>query len=297
MTDVQEFEVKPTHASDIQTLTPEAVERIRLPWDTRYSQRELHRISTTSPNLSVWNPQSGEYLIGGLWRHRPDIATIIDINGVESTIPLICRFSEQAFELGFSVALISEYAESRKAEFYAKAGFEPIEDIVIYELGGLRRPRINDVRLQFERIGYRDSEEKKKLIKLDNLAFPWLWRNSDAEFQNYMEAPGVSIWVSSDEQGEFLAYVGITALRSWGHLDRIAVRPDRQGEGLGKQALDFAIARLVQEGTRRIGLSTQANNTVSRKLYESSGFRRSSCQDYRLWGQWLKQRNVDTKDR
>ena len=121
-----------------------------------------------------------------------------------------------------------------------------------------------------------------------------MWWNSPEEFVEYAGSPGVAIDVARDPDGQIVAYVGTTRFRSWGHLDRIAVEPGLQGMGLGRAALDYAVMALGNAGTRRIGLSTQDNNTASRALYERYGFRRAPSHDYRIYGRWLQ--SADASD-
>ncbi len=79
----------------------------------------------------------------------------------------------------------------------------------------------------------------------------------------------------------------MTAYLGWGHIDRVAVIPDLQGQGLGTDAVRFALRRLATAGAKRIGLSTQRGNIASQKVYERLGFRRAIASDYRLYGKIL----------
>ncbi|MBX6343245.1 MAG: GNAT family N-acetyltransferase, partial [Thermomicrobiaceae bacterium] len=139
----------------------------------------------------------------------------------------------------------------------------------------------------FERVDIHDQGRFAELVALDHASFPWLWWNSVEEFENYFGSPGVEIYLGRDHAGAAVSYIGVTRFRNWGHLDRIAVAPERQGEGLGLQSLDFAVEVLARGGARRVGLSTQARNVRSRTLYERYGFQRSPSQDYCLYGRWL----------
>ena len=82
--------------------------------------------------------------------------------------------------------------------------------------------------------------------------------------------------------------VGFTTYAGWGHLDRIAVDPVCQGQGFGRQALQFVTSALVARGARSVALSTQLENVRSQRLYERFGFRRSRVNDYRLYGVQLR---------
>jgi ribosomal protein S18 acetylase RimI-like enzyme len=272
---------------EVRRLTVADVPRLRLPWDGRFSQADLARIAVMPPELNVWNSRTGEYLIGGFWRHREEIATVVDIAGSAGAHDLLQGFAELAAARGLTMAVASEQAERRKREFYLAAGFEQIEDIVIYELTRVRE-RAPELRgLRFERFDIVNERDFTDLLELDHRAFPWLWGYSAEEFVEYADSPGVAHDVGRDPDGRIVAYVGTTRFRSWGHLDRIAVDPTLQGMGLGRAALDYAVMALANAGARRIGLSTQGNNTSSRALYERYGFRRAPSHDYRIYGRRL----------
>lgn len=274
-------------AGDIRVLTHADVRSLRRPWDARINMREIEQVTTRYPGLSVWNARTGEYLLAGPWRHRTEIATILEVAGVASAPDLYRAFIEQAGEEGKRLALVSEYAEQRKQAFYAGVGMQLLEEIIVYELGSLRPPRHRPLDLRFQQVTTATPALLELALELDHHAFPWLWWNSLDEFNQYLGSQGVSIWLALAPDGSPIAYVGITLMRSWGHLDRIAVDPTLQGQGLGRKALDFAVATMVSKGARRAALSTQANNLISRALYESYGFRRTPTHDYRIYGRWL----------
>jgi ribosomal protein S18 acetylase RimI-like enzyme len=122
-----------------------------------------------------------------------------------------------------------------------------------------------------------------QLLALDNAAFPWLWRNSLEEFREYLFSPGVKALAMSDRD-EIVAYIGVTAFEGWGHIDRVAVQPERQSEGFGQAAVALGLDALRRGGARRVGLSTQRSNVRSQRLYERLGFQRTPELDYHLYG-------------
>ncbi len=271
---------------DIKVLEPTEVGRLRMSWDARHTMADLRSIAGNPANLALWNTRTGEYVVGGPWRHRSEILEIVDIAAVGGAVELVQAFAETAERRGIDLVLVPERTERRKEQFYGAVGFTPVEEIIIYELHHLRPPMHRPLSPSFSKVDIEDQDLKRALIELDHQAFPWLWWNSEAEFENYAAAPGVEIEIARDSRGEPLAYVGYTKLRTWGHLDRIAVSPGAQGRGLGRASLEYAVARMVAAGARRVGLSTQANNHVSRALYQSFGFHRNASHDYRLYGRW-----------
>ncbi len=264
----------------------EDVSHLRLNWIGGPTQRSIRAYLRKYPDLGFWDPSNGEYILGGPWRHRDEVVTVVESNGANSTRQLHEALIEQTRSRGARLFLISEFGESRRPEFYRNLQMEALEEIIVYE-----RPLPSTVNapadwLRFQRLNPKGDPTLEQLIDVDHQAFPWLWWNSCDEFLDYLDAPGVVIqsgWIDS----EIACYVGTTGLRGWGHLDRIAVAPKFQGKGVGRLALEHAMRTLIGSGAKRIALSTQSTNAVSRSLYESVHFQRSSRHDYRIYGRWL----------
>jgi ribosomal-protein-alanine N-acetyltransferase len=82
-----------------------------------------------------------------------------------------------------------------------------------------------------------------------------------ARLQNHAETPGEIIgynffWVATDEI----------------HILNIAVDPEYQGHGLGKQLLQFAIDFGQDLGAQCVILEVRASNTKAQQLYRCFGF-------------------------
>ncbi len=260
------------------------VDLLRLGWSSAFTARDLEVHLRAHPGLSWWVPANGEYLIGGPWRHRTEIAVIQELTGRIHTTALVDAFTRGCRERGLRLAVMLDQHEGRRESFYAQIGFDLLQNIVVYELPRLPRPIPPPATLRFTPV---TPETLDDLLAVDHAAFPWLWWNSAAEFASYAAHYGVEIFLGSEPDGTPVAYVGVTSYRGWGHLDRIAVIPDRQGAGYGLEALNFAVGRLAEQGARRVGLSTQADNIRSQHLYERYGFRRTTGSDYLIYGAWL----------
>jgi len=250
------------------------------------SGREVRAALRAHPGRSVWSPDSREFVLMSAWRHRDDISLVQSIAAVRDAEALLIGAVARCRAFGEALVLVIELDERRNPLFYARTGFAPLEDVVTYELGApVRLTEVAAVSFVPFRGG--DGSALAALVGLDHAAFPWLWRNTESEFEAYAETPGVETFLGF-EGDRPVAYVGVTSYGGWGHLDRIAVDPARQGEGLGRVALAFAVDALVRRGARRVGLSTQRDNVTSRRLYERFGFRRMHDHDYRLYGARLR---------
>jgi len=123
------------------------------------------------------------------------------------------------------------------------------------------------------------------LVHLEERTFPWLWWNTAAEFQEIATSPHRQVTLGW--YGKTL--VGYTILARHvdiGHLDRLGVDPNYQGQGFGAELLLAALQTMIDWGMRRFGLSTQADNARSQRLYAAFGFVRQPA-GYQIRGQWL----------
>lgn len=280
-TDGAELRVKP--------ITTDDAHRIRPGWTSRFDRPEIRNAVSQYPEISQWIPETGEYLIAGPWRHRDDISTVLELSAREGASDLLRSFASASADSGLELAMLSEHQEARNPRLYERAGFDLLEHIMIYELPVIPNLMPEQFKLSFREMLVLRDEDLNALLELDHEAFPWLWWNSEGEFLNYGRARGVKIYGGWDSSGRLVSYIGVTLFRSWGHLDRIAVRPELQGQGIGLESLEWALYGLARSGARRIGLSTQARNERSRMLYERYGFERSAKQDYFLYGVWLQE--------
>jgi ribosomal protein S18 acetylase RimI-like enzyme len=286
MTQIYGFGRPPTPPPEAPVVPLEApdVARLNLGWSSSYTPRELEEHVLAHPGLCWWSPALGEYLIGGPWRHRAEIAVIQELSARFYPEKLAEAFTAACRERGYALAVMLDQHETRRQGFYERIGFELLQEIIIYELPRLPRPIPEPATLRFERYAPAALDE---LVAVDHAAFPWIWRNSPEEFAAYMGLYGVEVYLGREPDGAAVTYFGITSYRGWGHLDRIAVLPDRQGRGYGLETLNAAVARLGEHGARRIGLSTQIDNPESQRLYERYGFRRTTGNDYTIYGAWL----------
>lgn len=271
------------HAPAIEPLRESDFDLLRLRDNPRVGELEVGELLRRWPNRSVWSRNDREFVLMAPWRHRTDISVVHALSAIRAAVPLVRDATERCRAMGDALMLMIEFDELRHPRFYEKAGLDLIEEVVTYELDRPKRQTEVDADLRFDPFDPDDEQSLDALVELDHLAFPWLWWNSRREFEMYAMTPGVEVYLG--RQGDrVVSYVGLTHFGGWGHLDRIAVNPAAQGRGLGAASLSFVIDRLVRRGARRIGLSTQRENTRSRQLYQRFGFRRAREHDYRLYG-------------
>lgn len=273
-----------TESPQILPLTLDDLDSLRLGWWSRFDPAEVESVLRVAPGISTWIPDTHEYALVGPWRHRTDIVHVIELVSMRHPGPLTAASISLASAAGKRLFLAVEMTERRRSSFYDRIGLEVLEEVLSYELIQPSRQCFQGDGI--ERIASNNAELLEVLTDIDDDSFPWLWRNSREEFRDYLGHAGVEIHVLREEGAE-IGYAGITAYHGWGHIDRVAVRADHQGRGLGRRLTQFAISRLAVLGASRIGLSTQRRNVRSQALYESMGFRRQIGSDYQIYGRPL----------
>jgi ribosomal protein S18 acetylase RimI-like enzyme len=245
---------------------------------------EVARTLQAYPGRSVWLPSTREFVLVAPWRHRDEIAGVMTMRAPRSAVRLVQAAIEQAQSHGAELFVAVETDERRQAAFYEAVGMTPLEEIITYELDRPSPSWAAVTPMTFRPVW--PGMNLDELLAIDHAAFPWLWRNSREEFEAYLTSPDVDVFLGYLED-EPVSYVGTTNFYGWGHLDRIAVTPAHQGQGVGYRSLAYAVAHLARLGARRVALSTQGMNQRSRRLYEQFGFRRQRSNDYFIYGRPL----------
>jgi ribosomal-protein-alanine N-acetyltransferase len=88
--------------------------------------------------------------------------------------------------------------------------------------------------------------------------------------------PGSRWYVVAVEVGpageEVVGYAGLAAAGDVGEIQTMAVRPDRQGTGIGGTLLDALLAEAGRRGCAEVFLEVRRDNAPARALYDRRGF-------------------------
>jgi ribosomal protein S18 acetylase RimI-like enzyme len=114
-------------------------------------------------------------------------------------------------------------------------------------------------------------DDLERVYEIDKVAFELIWRNSlsqlQAAFQEKFSATVVEV-------GGIVAAYQISTLNSrGGHLARLAVDPDYQGQGLATGLLDNLLDFFQDQGIVEVTVNTQESNQASLELYDKIGFK------------------------
>lgn len=71
---------------------------------------------------------------------------------------------------------------------------------------------------------------------------------------------------------EVVGYAGLAYAADVGDVQTMAVRPDRQGRGLGGLLIDALLAEAARRGCAEVFLEVRRDNAPARALYDRRGF-------------------------
>ena len=77
-----------------------------------------------------------------------------------------------------------------------------------------------------------------------------------------------------EEKGKILGYCGLLMVLDEGDITNVAVRRDRQREGIGNFLMESLIRLADQQGVTTIHLEVRVGNATAIRLYERMGFTR-----------------------
>jgi ribosomal protein S18 acetylase RimI-like enzyme len=170
---------------------------------------------------------------------------------------------------GYSGAVTAAMARADQLPFL-EAGFVPAErlHLLLHPLDELPDP-VLAAPAQIRRGRRRELDQ---LLAVDRAAFSGIWRLDRAGIEEALSAtPAVHLRVARDS-GETIGYAICGRAAHRGYVQRLAVHPHAQGQGLGGRLLLDGLRWLRRWGARDALVNTQEGNDRSLRLYQRMGF-------------------------
>jgi ribosomal protein S18 acetylase RimI-like enzyme len=214
-----------------------------------------------------------ERLRVGPWRGDPATAYVNPVPG--SPLPsadFVRRCLRTLGRQGYGRVVTGALSPSEQSAFRA-AGFQVTEHLHLLAHDLRSIPAVEPPDGLLRRSARRDREP---VLALDALAFDPFWRLDDAGLDEAIAAtPHTRFRVAAGEGGVGVAGYAITGRAGRrGYLQRLAVHPTLQRQGLGTILVADALRWLRRWRADRAMVNTQLANERALALYERVGFRR-----------------------
>lgn len=129
------------------------------------------------------------------------------------------------------------------------------------------------------------SEDLEKIETVDWASFSPVWQISRFTLEGAFTQAAVATVAQADDQ--IVGYLIGTATTRGGHLARLAVHPEFQGQGIGYALVRDALLKFTQRGAQTITVNTQKGNLGSMAIYQKAGFL-ATGEDYPVFQYMIK---------
>lgn len=150
---------------------------------------------------------------------------------------------------------------------WERAGFVDHLELKLY-----RRPLDAAIEKPAAAVAVLEDVPWERLVTIDASAFEPLWRMSEAALQEAFDATTRATVLATDPGPDPSGFAIVGVAGGTAYLQRIAVDPTRQGEGLGRSLVRAALGWGMRRGAAAMILNTQPDNAASAALYEAEGF-------------------------
>ena len=152
--------------------------------------------------------------------------------------------------------------------FLRPRGFAPLTDVITLTKTDHSMPVTRDPRIRLRPASPADFGA---ICAIDRSAFTPTWWRSEASVKR--RAKTTSRFTVAECRGRVVGYAERELHFPTAHLNRLAVHPRDQRQGIGALLLKRALVLLWEKGVDAVSLNTQQSNHQSRRLYDRFGFR------------------------
>lgn len=112
-----------------------------------------------------------------------------------------------------------------------------------------------------------DDLEQVMEIENENFSVPW----TETGFFTFLIRED-TLFLVAQEGEEILGYCGVVMVQDEGDITNVAVKKNRQNQGVGKKLMEELVKYTEQEGVTRLFLEVRASNEPAIHLYRNMGF-------------------------
>lgn len=218
----------------------------------------------------------GERLKAGPWRGDPLVAHLTPVPGSPTpSADFVRHCLDTLARSGYRRAVTGALAPAEQAG-YRMAGFVVTEDLHLlsHDLSSVGLAGFSRVALHRP-----PPREWEQVLAVDTLAFDPFWRLDDAGLVDALGSTPharfrAASWSAGTGRTSIVGYAITGRAGKRGYLQRLAVHPDHQGQGMGQALVMDGLRWLRRWRVEHAMVNTQLQNARALALYEHLGFRR-----------------------
>jgi GNAT superfamily N-acetyltransferase len=225
-----------------------------------------------------WGPESART---GRWRADGSVAYLVPVaDGRPASAEFVRRCLRLLAKQGFERVVTGALSPGEQRGFL-EAGFAVHEQLHLLTLDNVMPlpPLPPGPKLHRARVA-----RKRGVLEVDAAAFAPFWRLDRTGLREALQAtPQRRLRVVPGSGRQVIGYAICGASGGRGFVQRLAVTPSAQGQGLGRLLLVDGLHWLRKVGTERIAVNTQQGNEAALALYRQVGFREDPAGLCVLW--------------
>ncbi len=165
-------------------------------------------------------------------------------------------------------AVISPPLPAAARSAWLGAGFTPFIDLALMRLALDHQPKSPDHLVVVDH-----DTALEELLRIDAAAFDEFWRFDEYGMTEAIDATGrSSVLIIRDGDGRPAGFAVVGFGTAISYLQRVAVHPDWQGQGMGRSLIRASARKARTAGAQVMLLNTQHDNRSAIGLYEREGF-------------------------
>ena len=205
----------------------------------------------------------------GPWRGDPTVAHLSPLAGRAVSVTTVRRCLNRLADEGYRRAVTAALAPVEQTAFL-DAGFEVHERLHLLARS-ISEP-VPDRPAARLRRGRR--ADRDRVLQVDEAAFPPFWHLDDISLDDVLDAtPSTRFRVALADDETVVGYAVTGRAGTRGYVQRLAVEPADQRQGVGSALVLDGLRWLRRWGAREAFVNTQVGNEGAVRLYERLGFR------------------------
>ena len=217
-----------------------------------------------------WGPERAR---AGPWRGQDRVGSLAPIpGGPAPSADFVRRCLHTLIDRGFEEVVSAALSPAEQRGFLA-AGFEVREHLLLLARD-LDEALDDGDRAAAWRLRRARRGDRAVVLAVDGLAFRPFWRLDGPGLDEAVAAtPSTRFRVAVADGGDVIGYAVSGRAGRRGYVQRLAVHPDHQRGGLGRQLVLDGLRWMRRHGVDQAVVNTQPDNEPALGLYQSLGFR------------------------
>ncbi len=229
-------------------------------------------VSLRSPAVKAQTKAHSYRFRGGVlrvaaWHGRPDVATIA-VHGADAPTPrALDRLLHRMRDAGYREVLTNAVGPGTSL-WLVDSGFAVRGRLHLLEHD------LHDLPKPTRRTRRATRADRDAIVDVDTASFDEFWRFDELALREATRATPRARTRVAARGPDVLGYGLFGRAGTTGYVQRLAVRPEAQHQGLGRALLGDGLSWLLMHGATRALVNTQENNARALDIYLRAGFAR-----------------------